>query len=583
MSLLQVIVKRLRQVAFSFREKPASQVEEFVLEHFLVYHGLVGTSPDNRRSFHDVKDEVHQAIANGSSLQLGIALKLQPLWWEEKLKTIFSQLDAGVVVPILLPELSESVWPDQSDPLGHPDWRVRANAAKMLAFLNATGSDERMARSLSDTADSAKTAFCHIAYALGALSTEKSKAALEEFITGEEPWFRVDAAGSLACSKRDDVLPDLAKAMFSHHALSDYAAVAIATHRQLLEFLQNDNPLCQNGGFALALNLVQAAGQTFNDEVVTNSQIAAALPLMLKLCQESPSPLRIHSLLKISDWQKLNDTADDASWAQVQVLSNSEEMKDLILTRLSTLSDAYPDGSESDLETRSAIFLAGKLQIKESVDVLLAALAADPQYGEEIIECLQHLAELKAAVPLVQLARKLVDAKERSDRTVSAQPVVEDDEQKTKLYWMILKTLGKLPAPAVVLPLIEACSDYAPDKREQALSSLLSVYLADNSLVTKSSLHAALERGLSDRNAAVRAVALKGAGEAQALEFLGLIIDALNAPEMSVSRHSQEALSYLWSHHCQKVRAALEDRIAKEHDTFRKKKISNLFDSLKAR
>jgi hypothetical protein len=371
--------------------------------------------------------------------------------------------------------------------------------------------------------------------------------------------------------------------MFSHHVLCDYTAVAIANHRPLLQFLESDNLFCQSGGFALALNLVRAASQTFNDDVVEDNHVAAALPLMLDLTRQHPSALRLRALLLITDWLKRTGTTGDAVGVEVNELAGSEATKNMILSRLSTLAAHHEDGSEEFVETRAAIFLAGKLQFKEAATALLSALAAEPEYGEEIIECLEHLGELRAAVPLVTMARTLVDVKDRSNRTMSAQPVVEEDEQKAKLYWLILKTLANLPAPGVVLLLVEALGDYAPDKREQALSSLLSVYLADKRLVGKDSLRAALQHGLTDPNAAVRAVALKGAAAAEALEFLGLIIDAVNAPEMSVSRQSQEALSYLWSHDSQKVEAALEDKIAKENDTYRKKKISNVLHSLKDR
>ena len=115
--LLDTIAKRLRRVAFSFREKPQAKVDDYVLEHFLLYHGLVGSSPENQRAFRDVRQDIFLAIENKSSLQLGIALKVQPLWWEDKLQRIFKELienpsTRDLALNTLLPQKSEKTQND---------------------------------------------------------------------------------------------------------------------------------------------------------------------------------------------------------------------------------------------------------------------------------------------------------------------------------------------------------------------------------------------------------------------------------------------------------------------------------------
>src|ERR1700733_9490666 len=127
-NLFAALVNRVRKVLFT--EKSTVQVEDLELEHLLLYHGLVGSSPENQRAYKDVRADILAALRNQSALQLGMALKLPPLYWEDKLKRIFSEVPANerdAAVATLLPQTSESDWPNIADPLGHTDWRTRAN------------------------------------------------------------------------------------------------------------------------------------------------------------------------------------------------------------------------------------------------------------------------------------------------------------------------------------------------------------------------------------------------------------------------------------------------------------------------
>jgi hypothetical protein len=76
------VVRQFKQLAGSMSsEKPDSLVEDYVLEHFLLYHGLVGSMPENQRQFDDIRADIRKALSERSSVQLCIALKLPPLWW----------------------------------------------------------------------------------------------------------------------------------------------------------------------------------------------------------------------------------------------------------------------------------------------------------------------------------------------------------------------------------------------------------------------------------------------------------------------------------------------------------------------
>src|SRR5262249_3111817 len=130
--LFSPLFKFARRIASALKEKPRAALDEYVMEHILLYHGLVGTSPENQRQYRDVRADVIEAIQKNSSVELGIALKLPPLWWEEKLQTILSELEADsrdLAVSTLLPDTGDDELPPAADPLRHDDWRVRANAA----------------------------------------------------------------------------------------------------------------------------------------------------------------------------------------------------------------------------------------------------------------------------------------------------------------------------------------------------------------------------------------------------------------------------------------------------------------------
>jgi HEAT repeat protein len=295
--------------------------------------------------------------------------------------------------------------------------------------------------------------------------------------------------------------------------------------------------------------------------------------------------LRLLAICEITDWVQAPDSVFSTATAlsnrpaaieEVQQLMQSDAAKTAILAALSDPSSE----TERSLERRSAIVLAGRLKLADASAQLLKSLHEKNDL-EQVIEAIGALGDPKLAPDLVQLARHTVDVKDRTNRVLSPQPVAEDDEQSAKTYWRILRSLGNLPAPDAVQLLVAAVGDFAPDKREQALLSLIEIQSLQPSLVSHNQANQAIEKGLSDANASMRVAALIGAGKGQSLANLSPIIDALNSREMSVSRQSQEALSYLWKHDSAKVAAALAEKLEKESDSFRKQRISDLIASLK--
>src|SRR5262249_5871675 len=165
------------------------------------------------RKFRDVRADIIEAVGKGSSVELSIALKLPPLWWEDKLQSVLAEMDAdnrNLAIAALLPANSDDEQPPAADPLRNDDWRVRANAANLLAYLKVDAALPRMAEALEDAATgSSKPAFCHIAYALGRLRREQARQALLPHLYSEEPWFRVDAARALSLWPGESVITDL--------------------------------------------------------------------------------------------------------------------------------------------------------------------------------------------------------------------------------------------------------------------------------------------------------------------------------------------------------------------------------------
>ena len=172
----------------------------------MLYHGLAGTTLENQRQYKDVRAYILAAIRRKNSQNLCINLKLAPLWWEDKLQRIFAEANESsgeATINCLLPDISGGQEARELDPLMHEDWRVRANAATVLAFLcGQQGLDHLpvvLIDSLIDTAYSASPAFCHIARSMSVLRTSIAKEALGQarFYT-RSPGLRVDSVSALA-------------------------------------------------------------------------------------------------------------------------------------------------------------------------------------------------------------------------------------------------------------------------------------------------------------------------------------------------------------------------------------------------
>ncbi len=582
-NLIAALVNRMRKVLFS--EKTKVQAEDLELEHLTLYHNLAGSSPDNQRHFKDVRADVLAAVRSRSALQLGIALKLSPLFWEDKLKQIFlevNDLDRAGALVALLPAGDGTPWPNLNDPLGHSDWRVRANAAMALAVLQAHEGLERMILSLNDTASSASSAFPHLANALTKLGGEEAKQALLPHLHSTEDWFVVDAVAALINWPLIEVGKALTETVLSMHPLTDYMCVSIARKIEPLTFLTSDNGLEQEGGCQIVAGLLEASKQTFTSDLLHETKVASCYPQIFKLVREKPTPLSMYALLKCA--QTLNDESlyspQPEFPSEVAALQTLAEEKNIAVLR-NCISAAITELPSSLIELnrlRCAVRLLGALGLDET-ESLLRFLPLDIGFKEDVIESLGSIGNNAAAPPLVKLANTIISLKERTELPKSQQPIAEDNPKQAKLYWRILQALGYLNTEMSIDFLLTACQDYAPDKRQQAMESLNLLHKS-LSPAQKSNYLTTVAQALDDSSAPVRVAALAAVAALHDQSHLDQILRLAGSQEVSISRQSFRTLKQLHQQGDKTVAPAIQAKISSESDQFRRKRLTDLLDNL---
>jgi len=606
--LITTLVNRARNL---FKEKTPVTVEDYEQEHLLIYHGLIGSSPDNQKAFRDVRADIQSAVSSHSSIQLGVALKLQPLYWEDKLLQIFGELNdkerANAIVT-LLPATNNAEWPTLSEPLGHPDWRVRANAARILAFFQAKDALPDLTKSLDDTADSGKPAFAHVARALGIFGGDQARLALTKHLSSSEPWFRVDVMAALANLPLSEIKLEFLKALLTINPLSDYIAVSVSRKMSPLTLLHSNERDVQKGACQIVIGLLEASRQTFTKDLLSEFDFANFPGSMQTILDKDTNILSLRAASEItSTWKGLS--ADDLEALDLvdhkdnigKVIIAFEEIiasEEARIVIRKTLSDENiqsllkgDDSDEKKNDLRHAIKLTGQHRFDES-NLLLSILKqttnlATPALGEDLIVALGQIGDEKASRPLVDLAKALVNVSTRCSAIKSAQPVAEDEPERARLYWLILKALGNLNTAESRELLINACMDFAPDKREQALLSLTALHSRFSS-ADITSIITIIEEGLHDPSPSVRIAAMAAAAEVADPRFIEKILRLSDSIEVSVSRQAFKTLKKLHLKERQdqgKVKEtsvcdALKTKIQSENDPFKLKKLNDFLQTL---
>lgn len=575
---MTLLAKWLKRASTIFSEKPDVKVDDFGLEHFLVYHGLVGTSPDNHREFKDVRADITSAVNRSNSHNLCINLKLAPLWWEDKLVRIFTELKATSserTLATLLPPKSDDYEVQDYDPLRHQDWRVRANAALILADLQITQAQEGIIRALAATADNTTPAFCHISRALATFRTEEAKQALVKYLNHDEPWIKVDAVSALARWPIAEVGNEISSAFSQHHPFTDYAAVGVARQHKPIELLALDDEKLVDLGAALIVGLIEASKQTFSGapEVLTEAGVQQCLPLLVKALKAKPNALRLRALHQLTDW--LDNNYPEQSTSDAKALITDKEVREKVVAEIESLilglntassisaNNSKPDTAiASSSALRHGLKLTGEIDLQENAQLLSSMLENEHAlpYRNEMIEALGRLGDEQSAPQLVKLANQLVNVTSRSQMPLSASPILESDLEAANSYWYILKALANLPHKQSLEFLLLATGDYASDKREEALASAVKISTSSDFKANQTEVKAAVAKALNDPSTQVRLQALVGVAKLKLDDQIPAVTRMINAQEISVSKASFDTLvSLVSSGHKSAVVAALTD------------------------
>jgi len=599
MNFFSGIIKGAKWLAHSLREKEVVRVDEFVLEHMLLYHGLVGSTPENQRQVRDVKADISQAVKDGSRVQLAISLKLPPLEWVDKLTKIVNELNREQqrsLSSLLMPDNPDGSLTPNENPLAHDDWRVRANAAHMLAVLQDKEAVPRLGELLSDTTDGGKLSFYHVVTALADLHTDEALDLLLKQTNLEESWSRVDLSGALAQFPFEKIAGTLAVMLTYETSMKDYMAVAVAKHIPPERWLQEQEPVIRNGGLSLISGLVEAAQGSFKPDVVIENGVLTVKDEVLETALTEESPIAVQTALNLVDWClkiRKAKAPTDYAWlaafqpneaipAESELLSmegqlKTEHLKKAMIAKLKSLIEKSAIlANQPEPQLCAAIQVCGLLPIPDAHDLLLSLLKKDFLYRDEVIQSLTFFAKPTAAVPLISLAREMVSIDERGGLSKSKQPVSEENPAAAKTYWLILRALGKIACAESTEFLLNALKDYAPDKRAEALSSLISLSEANKDLPLSRPIAELLDESLHDNAPLMKLAALEGVAKLNAGSALSSVIALINYNENAVSKHAFATMdSLMKGGHGAEVRAAVEQKLQAERDSFKRKRLED--------
>lgn len=528
---------------------------------------------------------------------MGITLKLMPLFWEDKLKTIVAEVkdsQKDELIACLMPDNRDGMLAPNQNPPFAEDWRVRANAAALIAYIGGPEAAEILASSLNDTAGSAKPAFCHTVLALAAIKSPAALSAIEPFLFSDQPWFHVDSVNAISHWPFDTVAEILAGGLTSVSNLSDYAAFATARNHKPLTFIKDRRPNVQNGGMAMILALSAPAHKAFQLDQILPFDLVDCFEDVVKLAKEGGSALRLRAALSLIGWiaaNRLSIRAGDTVVPDEKVL---EETKKSLLTdetkrELSAKFSRYEWRKErrgfiKDLEGVCLIEMIGEFKDEAQIAILEELAAQENSlYADYAVDALGKIGVASASEKLIQIAKRLVNPQERATKAPSAQPVAEENQQASLTYWHILNALGSLKSDRSFDFLLSAVHDFAPDKRQMALTSLVSV---GKSLSLAADKQKAMRQNLMDAfkdpSTQVRQAAIESAAVLGDPSLIEEVAALTNARETSVWKEANRALTTLSQQgHKDKVLTELNKRLQGTSDQSRRDRILKLTKELK--
>jgi hypothetical protein len=534
--------------------KPTVQVEDHILEHLLVYHGLIGTGTDTQPQFVELANTITNGTDLQSTVQLSSALKVPPLWWDDHLLPVFEEIAKHKIEKLTALFNPSNQALSENDLLNNDDWRVRANTANVLALLNsyknnASEYEQRLIKTLSEcTNDPFKPAFVHVSYALAKLQTDLAKQTLLKYLHDPEPWFRVDAARALSLFPVHRIGQDLLQSLLDYHPMLDYTAMVITrvyNINDLVQLTQGAQQETQEGLCELILGVIQATKQSAFAQLIEETKVASCLPQLAARDPMQCSARHIRVVLQLGQWLAARNELDHRKlelFVQFRHKLASTEFAQLLKRRLT---NALKQARESDI--KHTIALVGELHLGQLALSVIPLLSPDFVALDEAVTSLAQLADLKATEPLIQVARQLVNFEERTTLPASAQPVIEVNPAAAKSYWLILGVLGRLPEDDSLKFLCQAAADFAPDKRANALRSIVNICSslkehhgshreqATPETAQLQQVKDLLKQALNDPASEVKKVALQGVAELHAEELLPYVRKNCGAKERSLS------------------------------------------------
>ena len=230
------------------------------------------------------------------------------------------------------------------------------------------------------------------------------------------------------------------------------------------------------------------------------------------------------------------------------------------------------------------------MKVIKATQPLLNLLKPNYVFVDDVIVALGSLGQPEAVNPLLKLAEQTVNIDERKTLSPSQHPIVEENPQAARTYWNILKSLGHLPGSAAIPFLCLACNDHAPDKREQALRSLVLVCTqssnkSDTTYGITNDITQVIEHSLADPAVTVKMAALEGVGALKLFDSLHSVLKLCDSKEVSLRTKALETVSMLFKadltvEHKTKVKAAVAAKLKSELDSHKRERLSNLLESL---
>lgn len=574
--LVNAVSKQFRRLARGRKESSHAELADFEHEQFLFFNQLVGSSPEREQQYRDLRIDLIEAVKHGSSTEFCIALKRPPLRWEDRFAAIVEEIaltEKERLIACLLPPVAEVELNPDSDPLAHSDWRVRSNAAGILARLQETRAIERMIACLHQCAENQAAAFCHVARALAAFQAADIREALQPYLLHTEEWFRINAAYALARWGITEVEQSIFPVYFSDMRLRDYLAVAISRNIDPAEWANCRQELSRQALLEMSGDLCAALEGTFANEAALEVHLEAIIPLVAESVAKEPGPRSLSCALTVLSWLKeKRRLADYPQWVAL-------EESGLFSPEVSSVAEcivAALTGEAAEMERQSelchAINLAGRLRIREARPLLETFLQIDCPWRDYAIVALGNLAEPSVAPELIALSERLVNLSERTKLPFSAQPVFEEHPDAVKSYWNILLALGNLPCTASVDYLYKASNDFAPDKRLQAMCSLSRICAASS--LPEDELRKLIEvvqNGLADPWVHVRDEALDIIGENGLAQLIPDVIKHIGSKEGALHNRSIKTLKKLIKNgRADAVTQFIKSSLSKEFEPYRR-------------